>query len=106
MFQNARITPLSTRHRIADLWLAGNSHEIIAGRVGVTRQTVSNILRNLTERGHLLPLGPGGKERSVANPDVVEHIEYQKFAKPSTTVREIQAYALVKIFPPDQQLET
>ena len=90
MFQNARIAPLSTRNRIVDFWLAGNSHEVIAGSVGVTRQTVSSqtsIIPNLTERKHLLPLRPGVKERSAAIPDVVENIEYQKFTKPNTTVR-------------------
>lgn len=49
----------------------------------------------MAEREHLLALRPGGKERTIANPNVVEFIEYQKTAKPSTSAAELQA-ALVR----------
>ena len=41
-------------------------------------------------RGHLLDIKPGGKPREIAKPDVVEHIEFQKLSKPSTSAVEIQ----------------
>ena len=55
---------------------------------------MSNIITNVAERGHLLALKPGGKERQIANPNVVEHIEYQKLDKPSMTTVELQAALL------------
>ena len=46
------------------------------------------------ERGHLLDIKPGGKPREIAKPNVVEHIEFQKLSKPSTSAVEIQAALL------------
>ena len=46
------------------------------------------------ERGHLLDIKPGEKPREIAKPNVVEHIEFQKLSKPSTSAGEIQAALL------------
>ena len=45
-------------------------------------------------RGHLLDIKPGGKPREIAKPNLVEHIEFQKLSKPSTSAVEIQAALL------------
>ena len=88
--QKTKIASLPVRERMLDLWLAGESFSAVASRTGVTSKTVSNILRKFTERGHLFPLKPGGKERQIATPNVVEYIEYQKISKPSITAFDIQ----------------
>ena len=86
----ANKTFLPTRERIISLWVAGESNNNIATRFGITRHTVSNIVGNMMARGHLLDIKPGGKPREIAKPDVVEHIEFQKLSKPSTSAVEIQ----------------
>jgi transposase len=83
-------TSLPTRERIIALWAEGESNNNIATRFGITRHTVSNIVQNMMERGHLLDMKPGGKPRNIGKPDVVEHIEFQKLSKPSTSAAEIQ----------------
>ena len=90
----ANKTSLPTRERIIALWAEGESNNNIATRFGITRHTVSNIVGNMMERGHLLDIKPGGKPREIAKPDVVEHIEFQKLSKPSTSAVEIQAALL------------
>ena len=42
-----------------------------------------------------MALKPGGKERQIANPNVVEYTEYQKISKPGMSAIELQA-ALVR----------
>ena len=59
-------------HAIA-LWAKGKCFKSIA----------SNIVTNMAERQHILALlrhflRPAGKERQIANPNVVEFIQYQK----------------------------
>ena len=92
--QIANKTSLPTRERIIALWAEGESNNNIATRFGITRHTVSNIVGNMMERGHLLDIKPGGKPREIAKPNVVEHIEFQKLSKPSTSAVEIQAALL------------
>ena len=48
--QRTNITSLPTRERILALWTEGES------RLGICKRTVSNIVTNLMERGHLLTL--------------------------------------------------
>jgi transposase len=93
--QKNKTTSLPTRERVVALWQQGESFKSIASKLGISNRTASNIITNVAERGHLLALRPGGKERHIANPNVVEHIEYQKLDKPSTTTVELQA-ALVR----------
>ena len=90
MQKNKTIT-LPTRERVVALWQQGESFKSIASKLGISNRTASNIVTNVAERGHLLALKPGGKERQIANPNVVEHIEYQKLDKPNTTTVELQA---------------
>jgi DNA-binding NarL/FixJ family response regulator len=51
----ANKTSLPTRERIIALWAEGESNNNIATRFGITRHTVSNIVGNMMERGHLSP---------------------------------------------------
>ena len=88
--QKTKIAALPVRKRMLNLWLAGESFSAIASCSGVTSKTVSNIVKQFIERGHLFPLKPGGKERHVATPNVVEYIEFKKVSKPSITAVEIQ----------------
>ena len=59
--QKTKIVSLPVRERMLNLWVAGESFAAIASRTGVTSKTVSNIVRQFIERGHLFPLKPGGK---------------------------------------------
>ena len=88
--QKTKITSLPVRERMLNLWQAGESFSAIASYTGVTSKTASNILRQFTERGHLFPLKPGGKERQIATPSVVEYTEFLNLSKPSITAFEIQ----------------
>ena len=88
--QKTKIVSLPVRERMLNLWLAGESFSAIASCTGVTSKTVSNIVRKFTERGHLFPLKPGGKERQIATPNVVEYIEFLNLSKPSITAFDIQ----------------
>ena len=51
------------------------------------------------ERGHLLDIKPGEKPREIAKPNVVEHIEFQKLSKPSTSAGEIHRVCTVDNLP-------
>ena len=88
--ENQNCLVISVRERMWNLWLAGESFSAIASCTGVTSKTVSNIVRKFTERGHLFPLKPGGKERQIATPNVVEYIEFLNLFKPSITAFDIQ----------------
>ncbi|XP_028407133.1 uncharacterized protein LOC114529512 [Dendronephthya gigantea] len=88
--QKTKVVSLPVRKRMLELWLSGETFTAIANCTGVTSKTVSNILSKFIQRGHLLPLKPGGKERHIATQPVVEYIEYQKISKPSITALEIQ----------------
>ncbi len=58
-------TSLPTRERIIASWAEGESNNNIATRFGITRHMVLNIVRNMMERGHLLDIKPGGKQREI-----------------------------------------
>ena len=70
--------PIPIRERIVALWAQGESFKSISTKVGISNRTVSNIITNIAEREHLLALQSGGKGRQIANPNVVEFIEYKK----------------------------
>ena len=93
--QKNKTIPTPIRERVIALWAQGECFKSIASKVRISNRTASNIVTNMAEREHLLALRPGGKERTIANPNVVEFIEYQKTAKPSTSAAELQA-ALVR----------
>ena len=105
----ANKTSVPTRERIIALWAEGESNNNIATRFGITRHTVSNIVGNMMERGHLLDIKPGGKPREIAKPNVVEHMEFQKLSKPSTSAVENKrpcytiGYVQLTIFQQNQQ---
>ena len=82
---------MPNRERIIALWANGESNTCIASRLGISSRAVSNIVTNSIERGHLLALKPGWKERQTATPTVVEYIEYKKISKPSTSAVEVQS---------------
>ena len=73
----------------------GDSFKSIASKLGMSNRTASNIVNNMAEKEHLLALKPGGKERQIANPNVVEYTEYQKISKSGMSAIELQA-ALVR----------
>lgn len=89
--QKSKTVSLPNREHIISQWHKGESFKNIASCLGLSNRTVSKIVTNAIERGHLLALKPGGKERHIANQNVVEHIEYEKISKPSTSVAELQA---------------
>lgn len=92
--QRTNKTSLPIRESIIALWTEGESNNNIANRFGISTKTVSNIVQNMIERGHLLDVKPGEKRREIGSPNVVEHIEFQKLSKPSTSAAEIQAALL------------
>jgi len=83
-------TSLSTREKLIALWSSGTSQTEVALRLGLSKQTVSNILKQFLETGTVFAKKPGGKERTVSTPQVVEFIEFLKISKPSTSTFEIQ----------------
>ena len=85
-----QIVSLPVREHMLNLWLARESFSAIASCTGVTSKTVSNIVRKFTECSHLFPLKPGGKERQIATPNVIEYIEFLNLYKPSITAFNIQ----------------
>ena len=88
--QNAKTILLPRRECIISMWTEGVSYKNIAKRLGISCRTVSKIVAKFIERGHVLALKPGGKERRIANHNVVENIEFQKICKPSTSAVELQ----------------
>ena len=83
--QKNKTVPTPIRECVIALWAQGECFKSIASKVRISNRTASNIVTNMAEREHLFALRPGGKERTIANPNVVEFIEYQKTAKPSTS---------------------
>ena len=86
-----RTTTLERREKIIALWTSGSKQAEIAEEVGLSPQTVSNIVNKFLQRGTYFPGKPGWKERTVsATPDVVEFVEYSKLTKPSSYTSEIR----------------
>ena len=85
--QNSKTVSLPRRECIISMWTEGESYKNIAKRLGISSRAVSKIVAKFIERGHVLALKPGGKERRIANHNVVENVEFQKICKPSTSAR-------------------
>ena len=85
-----RTTTLERREKIIALWTSGSKQAQIAEEVGLSPQTISNIVNKFLQRGTYFPGKPGWKERTVSTPDVVEFVEYSKLTKPSSYTSEIR----------------
>ena len=85
-----RITSVEKRERIISLWSSGVKQTQIAEVVGLSPQTVSNIVNKFLQHGTYFPGKPGWKGQTVSTPDVVEFVEYCKITKPSTYTSEIR----------------
>lgn len=48
--------PIPIRERVVALWAQGEYFKNIASKAGISNRTASNIVTNMTEREHLLPL--------------------------------------------------
>ena len=83
-------TTLGRREKIIALWTSGSKQAEIAEEVGLSPQTVSNIVNKFLQTGTYFPGKPGWKERTVSTPDVVEFVEYSKLTKPSSYTSEIR----------------
>ena len=71
-----RTTTLEKREKIIALWTSGSKQAQIAEEVGLSAQTVSNIVNKFLHRGTYFPGKPGWKERTVSTPEFVEFVEY------------------------------
>ena len=71
-----RTTTLEKREKIIALLTSGSKQAQIAEEVGLSPQTVSNIVNKFLHRGTYFSGKPGWKERTVSTPDVVEFVEY------------------------------
>jgi transposase len=89
-FNRNAITSLSKRENIIALWSSGFNQKNISQMLNISKQTVSNIINRLVSQGTMLPGKPGGKERTISTPPVVEFVEYCKLLKPSSLTSEIQ----------------
>ena len=65
-----RTTTLERREKIIALWTSGSKQAQIPEEVGLSPQTVSNIVNKFLQRGTYFPGKPGWKERTVSTPDV------------------------------------
>ena len=83
-------TSVEKREQIIALWSSGTKQAQIAEVVGLSPQTVSNIVKHFLQHGKYFPGKPGWKERTVSTPEVVEFVEYCKITKPSTYNSEIR----------------
>ena len=61
--QKTKTLSLPNREHIIALWAEGESNRTIANRLGISNRTVGNIVTSSINRGHLLALKPGRKER-------------------------------------------
>ena len=57
------------------LWTSGSKQAQIAEEVGLSPQTVSNIVNIFLHRGTYFPGKPGWKEQTVSAPDDGEFVE-------------------------------
>jgi len=78
------------REKIIALWTSGSKQAYIAREVGLSSQTVSNIVNKFHQRETYFPGKPGWKEQTVSTPDVVEFVEYFKLTKPSMSQKFFQ----------------
>ena len=85
-----RTTTLENREKIIALWTSGSKQAQIAEELGLSPQTVLNIMNKFHQRGTYFPGKPGWKERTVSTPDVVEFVEYSKLTKPSMSQKFFQ----------------
>ena len=88
MYYN-RPKTLEKREKIIALRTTGSKQAQIAEEVGLSPQTVSNIVNKFRQRWTYFPGKPGLKERTVSTPDIVEFVEYSKLPKPSSYTSEI-----------------
>lgn len=93
--QRNKLISIQICESVLALWTQVECFKSFDSKLGISNRAASNIVTNVAERGHLLALKPGGKERQIVNLSVVEHIEYQKICKPSTSTVELRA-ALVR----------
>ena len=63
---------LEKRETTIVLWTSGSKQSQIADEVGLSPETVFNIVTKFLQRGTYLPGKPDWKERAVSTPDVVE----------------------------------
>lgn len=85
-----RTTPVEKREQIIALWSPGVKQAQIAEVVGLSPQTVSNIVTNFLQCETYFPGKPGWMERTVSSPDVVEFVKYCKLNNPGTYNSEIR----------------
>jgi len=81
---------LEKRKKIIALWTSGSKQAQIAEEVGLSPQTVSNIVNKFRQRWTYFPGKPGLKERTVFTPDIVEFVEYSKLTNPRSYTSEIR----------------
>ena len=77
-YTQKKTIPTPIRERVIALWAQGECFKSIASKVRISNRTASNIVTNVAEREHLLALRPGGKERTIANPNVVNLLNIKK----------------------------
>ena len=80
---------LEKREKIIALWTSGSKQAQIAEEVGLSRQTVSNIVNIIRQRATYFPGEPGLKGRTVSTSDIIGFVEYSKLTKPSSYTSEI-----------------
>jgi len=85
-----RTATLEKREKLIALCTSGSKQAQIAEEVGLSPQTVSNIVKKFLQRGTYFPGKPGWKERTVSTPDVVEFVEYFILTKPNSYTSEIR----------------
>ena len=89
-------TTLGKREKIIALWMSGSKQAQITEEVGLSAQTVSNIVNKFLQRRTYVPGKPGWKERTISTPDVVEFVGYSKLTKPSSYTSEILFYLEIR----------
>ena len=90
-----RTTTLERREKIIAIWTSGSKQAQIVEEVGLSPQTVSNIVNKFLQRGTYFPGKPGWKERTVSTPDVVEFVEYSNLLNLAVTLQKSGKHSLV-----------